>query len=647
MKKILLLLSVIFLSGNTNAQVFSENFDSGSDLATLGWTTIDNDALTVNSAITYITTGWNNIDRAGTDGNFGGPALNFAAMSTSWYDTPGTSDDWLISPSITLPTAPATLVWDAKAQDNTTYQDGYELRISTNGGNTIADFTTVLFSIAAEDFNWTNHQFSLSAYVGQTVRFAWVNNSTDMFVLLVDNISVVTCAAPTNILANNITTTSADIAWDAIAGTTGYEYVFDTTATDPTAAGTITTNTTYSATPLTPNTVYYFHVRNICSATSSSSWSTKTFTTLAIAPVNDDCSNAIVMACGDVLTAQTTEGATGGTATSCIGTIGNEIWYKFAGTGLQVTLTAVASADAAQIQVYESTDGTCAGFTPGTCFASAGTGSTTTTVLFNSILGKQYFIQIGSWINGNPATVFDLSLTCAVPPTAPANDLCAGAIALTPAANFAAGVQAGTISASTTTAGITPSCQASFSQDVWYTVVVPASGNVTIETQTATANTMTDSVVAAFSGTCGALTQVGCDDDSGLTGVNNFMSVLSLTGQTPGATLYVGVWKYNTTASNSTNSNFQISAYDASLATSSFNNAYFSALPNPVKDVLTLSYNKAITNVAVFNLLGQQVITKSVNENQSQIDMSNLSAGTYMVKVTSENEVKTIKVIKE
>jgi hypothetical protein len=31
----------------------------------------------------------------------------------------------------------------------------------------------------------------------------------------------------------------------------------------------------------------------------------------------------------------------------------------------------------------------------------------------------------------------------------------------------------------------------------------------------------------------------------------------------------------------------------------------------------------------------------------SQVDMSALPSGTYMVKVTSNNEVKTIKVVKE
>jgi hypothetical protein len=82
------------------------------------------------------------------------------------------------------------------------------------------------------------------------------------------------------------------------------------------------------------------------------------------------------------------------------------------------------------------------------------------------------------------------------------------------------------------------------------------------------------------------------------------------------------------------------------LSSSVFDNKYFTYYPNPVKDVLNLSYTKNISNVTVFNLLGQQITTKVVNANQSKIDMSNLASGTYLVKVTADNQVKTIKVIK-
>jgi len=83
------------------------------------------------------------------------------------------------------------------------------------------------------------------------------------------------------------------------------------------------------------------------------------------------------------------------------------------------------------------------------------------------------------------------------------------------------------------------------------------------------------------------------------------------------------------------------------LSTASFSKADIKVYPNPVKNILNLSYSQDISDVAVFNLLGQQVLAKKVNATESQIDMSSLTQGTYLVKVTVENQVKTIKVIKE
>jgi hypothetical protein len=62
---------------------------------------------------------------------------------------------------------------------------------------------------------------------------------------------------------------------------------------------------------------------------------------------------------------------------------------------------------------------------------------------------------------------------------------------------------------------------------------------------------------------------------------------------------------------------------------------------------LNLSYNQEISNVEIFNLLGQRVSASTINANQGQVDMSNLSNGVYLVKVTSNNQDKTIRVIKE
>jgi hypothetical protein len=88
-------------------------------------------------------------------------------------------------------------------------------------------------------------------------------------------------------------------------------------------------------------------------------------------------------------------------------------------------------------------------------------------------------------------------------------------------------------------------------------------------------------------------------------------------------------------------------AIQTSLGNSSFDITNFSYYPNPVKNTLNLSYNQEISNIEVFNFLGQKVISNVINANAAQIDMSNLSKGAYMVRVTSNNQVKTIKVIKE
>jgi len=86
---------------------------------------------------------------------------------------------------------------------------------------------------------------------------------------------------------------------------------------------------------------------------------------------------------------------------------------------------------------------------------------------------------------------------------------------------------------------------------------------------------------------------------------------------------------------------------EVNLSSDNFDRNAFTAYPNPVKDVLNISYVQNISNVAIFNIIGQQMLMVDMNANKGQVDMSNMPSGTYLVKVTTENAVKTIKVIKE
>lgn len=93
---------------------------------------------------------------------------------------------------------------------------------------------------------------------------------------------------------------------------------------------------------------------------------------------------------------------------------------------------------------------------------------------------------------------------------------------------------------------------------------------------------------------------------------------------------------------------FKNSVYiETLLANGSFDMPGLMVYPNPVKDILNISLDQGITGVSVYNLLGQQVITKSLDANEAGIDMSGLASGAYLVSIQSEGKIKTVKIIKE
>lgn len=97
-----------------------------------------------------------------------------------------------------------------------------------------------------------------------------------------------------------------------------------------------------------------------------------------------------------------------------------------------------------------------------------------------------------------------------------------------------------------------PTCGNFQGGDVWYTATVPASGNLVIETNGLGAY---NSGLEIYTGTCGALSLVSCDDNSG----NGDYSKIVLFGQTPGTVIRVRVWENFFSISNAI---FQVSAYD-------------------------------------------------------------------------------------
>lgn len=69
--------------------------------------------------------------------------------------------------------------------------------------------------------------------------------------------------------------------------------------------------------------------------------------------------------------------------------------------------------------------------------------------------------------------------------------------------------------------------------------------------------------------------------------------------------------------------------------------------PNPTSDVLNLSANQAISHVVVYNLLGQKVLEKSLNDTEVQLDVSTLKSGVYTIQTSSDHSKENLRFIKK
>lgn len=240
--------------------------------------------------------------------------------------------------------------------------------------------------------------------------------------------------------------------------------------------------------------------------------------------------------------------------------------------------------------------------------------------------------SVSTWATGSFTTLA----------TPPANDVCSSAIALTPGMNFTQNPLTGTTVGSTNTPALTASClftPTNVGGNVWYSVVVPSSGSLTIETDAVAGSSLTDTVVSVFAD-CTSTTSIACNDDDG----NGNFSKISLTGQIPGATLYVSVWKYST----ATDGTFQISAYDASLSTSENVKTKndIKAYPNPFADVLNISDVSNVKSISVLDIAGRTV--KTFDKPEAILHLRGLNSGMYLVVLSMKDGSKqTIKTIKK
>lgn len=86
---------------------------------------------------------------------------------------------------------------------------------------------------------------------------------------------------------------------------------------------------------------------------------------------------------------------------------------------------------------------------------------------------------------------------------------------------------------------------------------------------------------------------------------------------------------------------------DVYLSNDEFDKEGLKYYPNPVNDVLNIDYVEPIRFVEVFDLLGKRVKTLNANDQNVQIDLSDLASGTYMIQLKTDSKTQFIKVIKK
>ena len=219
-----------------------------------GWTTIDADGDGYDWVLGSVTDGiyYNGLNLAGPDYCHNSSLDMLVSGSyTNYAGTALNPNNYLVSPQITFGAGASISFW-AKGQDPTYAAEHFGVAVSTTGTNA-SDFMLVPGSeeyIATSD--WVEYTVDLSGYSGQGYIAIRHYNISDMFLLLVDDISIM----------------SGNTAIDVVSN-----------ASSP-----------YSLTGLEPNTTYWVQVQSDCGSDGLSGWASTTFTTASpvySADIND------------------------------------------------------------------------------------------------------------------------------------------------------------------------------------------------------------------------------------------------------------------------------------------------------------------------------------------------------------------------
>ncbi|MDD4395564.1 MAG: T9SS type A sorting domain-containing protein, partial [Bacteroidales bacterium] len=98
---------------------------------------------------------------------------------------------------------------------------------------------------------------------------------------------------------------------------------------------------------------------------------------------------------------------------------------------------------------------------------------------------------------------------------------------------------------------------------------------------------------------------------------------------------------------NNVIANHTIEAIYADAIADYTSNCTIDIFPNPVRQTLTITNDKTMDEVVVYDVTGKAVYRNHFCNNRIELDLSNLYSGIYILKITSDNKIYTKKFIKQ
>ncbi len=449
---------------------------------------------------------------------------------------------------------------------------------------------------------------------------------------------VAPCVAPSGITASLITTNSATLNWSAVPGATGYEYILNNTASNPTGAGTATTLTTYNASGLTPGTAYYMHVRTNCGSGSFSPWGTGQFLTLApcAAPTGLNASsittNSALLSWSSLSTTSGFEYVVNTTAANPTGSGTPILTTSYNATGLT---------PATVYYLHVRTNCGSGNYSPWATlpFTTLSVCAATSGIVANNITNNSADL---SWtaVTGAAGYQYVLDNSAGNPSGAgtPVTGTSYNATGLTAATIYYFHVRTNCGSSNFSTWVTIP-----------FTTLAPCTAPSSLQANgiTSTGATLSWAPVTGVTAYEYAVSTSATPPASGIpTATTNYIA----TGLTPATIYYLHVRSYCGVSNYSLWSTISFTTKAPNGVNDINENEFqFSASPNPVNTVITLSLTNRKNNaiISLTNIDGQILTSILVNSNTVNVDMSKYASGVYFAKYKDETQTKTIKISRQ